>query len=154
MIGGHATLLVLSLMTVASASVAQSSEALSQPECFDALVTGKALKQSPTVFPDCGGDCIVMSWPWIVDVDVRRVLQGHAPTGHITVLTVQHTDRRTNRSTRWWLRRNTLGVFNALGVDDENRLPRCASDAAPAEPYVRPTKGQTLEDLRRQGEQQ
>ena len=127
---------------------------MSPPECFDALVVGKALRQSPTAFSDCGDDCIVMSWPWIVDIDVRRVLKGEAPTGRITVFTVQHTDRRTNRGTRWWLRRNASGVFNVLGVENENELPRCASDTPPVAPYVRPTEGRTLEDVRREGEQQ
>jgi hypothetical protein len=124
-----------------------------EPNCFDALVSATILRQTPTVLPDCGNDCIVMSWPWILDLDVERVLEGRAPSGPLTVLTVQHTDFRDDLGARrWWLRRNTLGGFNVLRFEAEAKPPRCPLETPPARPFITPPEGQTLQDLRREGE--
>jgi len=80
-------------------------------------------------------------------------VKGAAPTGRLKVLTIQHTDYRTDMGEfRWWLRRNTLGGFNARLVRPGPPLPMCAKDTPPARPYIRPAPGQTLDDLERQSE--
>lgn len=124
-----------------------------QAECFDALVVARLTDQIPTALRECD-DCVVISWPWILQLHVQEVVKGRAPIGPITVLRVQHTSLRTGRSDRWWLRRNALGVFNVLRLDTPNTAPpRCAPGTPPTTPYIQPAEGKTLEDLRREGEQ-
>ena len=133
---------------------AHAGSTATDPDCFDALVYASIVRQTPTVFPDCGDDCIVMSWPWVVELDVERVIRGKVPSISLTVITVQHTSYRTDLGARrWWLRRNSLGAFNVLRLDDKARLPRCAEGSMPAKPYIRPGDGRTLRDLAREGEE-
>jgi len=141
--------LVLTLMVAGGASllVMLGKELPPEPDCVDALVTAQAIEQTPTAYPDCG-DCFVLTWPWIVELDVNRVLKGQAPTGRVTVLTFQHMEEPTDRDTRWGLRRNSLGVFNEVHLAPGAVLPVCAADAPPVEPVIRPANGQTLDDLR------
>lgn len=119
-------------------------------ECYDAEVSARIVSQTPTVIPDCD-DCIIMRWPWIVDLDVRRVHSGEVRRGRLTVLTVQHTDFRPDLGVvRWKLRRNTQGGFNVMWFgEDPGR--QCSRDEPPASPYITPPNGQNLEDLRREG---
>jgi hypothetical protein len=134
-------------------SEARADEPSSAQDCIDALVSAKIVRQVPSIFPDCGDGCIVMSWPWFVDFEVKRVLKGRAPTGRITVLTVQHTSFRLDLPARpWALRRNDLGGFNLIRTGDSQQLPLCHRDASPAPPYIRPSEGRTLADLIREGE--
>ena len=140
---------------MAMAAVAASSTAAAEDpiECFDALVSAKILRQTPSAFPNCGDDCIIISWPWFMEIDVKRVIEGRAPKGRQLILTVQHTSFRKDPGTRrWWLRRNSLGGFNLLRTSDE-KLPRCTEDSMPTDPYIRPAPGQTLDDLVREGEE-
>ena len=119
-------------------------------ECYDAEVSARIVSQTPTVMQDCN-DCIIMRWPWIVDLDVRRVYSGELRRGRLTVLTVQHTDfRRDLSAVRWKLRHNSQGGFNVVwfGEDPERQ---CSPDEPPAPAYITPPSGQTLEDLRREG---
>ncbi|WP_199229156.1 hypothetical protein [Caulobacter endophyticus] len=118
----------------------------------DKVVKARVLRETPTAAYDCGPDRIVMSWPWIVELNVGRVLSGHATTGRLTVLTVQHTHTLRGRQYHLrWLQRNTLGAFNVLSVDPRNPPLQCAADAPPARPYVQPPDGKTLLDLEREG---
>ncbi len=147
-------LLTRGLLFFGAALVGPIPAIADEPHCFDAFVSAKILRQTPTPASDCGDDCIVMSWPWILDLEVEHVLKGRAPTGRLTVLTVQHTYFRTGLGARrWWLRRNMLGGFNVL-MEAETTPSRCAKDTPPAQPYVTPSEGQTLRDLRRDGERQ
>lgn len=124
-----------------------------EPECFDAQVYASITKQTPTVIPDCGPDCIIMRWPWILDLDVKRVLKGDVMSSHITVLTVQHTYYRSDLGARRWaLRRNSLQTFNVLTGDRVAGLERCPRGTEPAKPYIRPPTGKTLADIAREGE--
>jgi hypothetical protein len=133
-------------------AAAQPTEAAIEAECFDAEVSATIVRQIPTVTPEC--DCIIMRWPWIVDLRVRRVHAGHVQRGPLTVLTVQHTDHRTDLGARrWLLRRNTLGGFNVVHDSDEGLLRRCSAGAPAARPFITPAQGQTLDDLRRAGEE-
>jgi len=96
-------------------------------------------------------DCVVISWPWIVTLEVDKVARGRVPTNQITVLNVQHVHFRGDRLSRWWLRRNTLGVFNVLRLENGSKPPRCPADADPAQPLITPPTGQSLKDLEREG---
>lgn len=143
-------------MIVASALV--SSHALAQdaeepPECYDAIVLAKIVKQTPSVFPNCGDDCIVMVWPWFLQLDVKRVVEGQAAKGLHLTLAMQHTSFRKDLGRRrWWLRRNSLGGFNVLRFGDDTKPARCASGISPANPYIRPSPDKTLQDLLRDGQ--
>jgi hypothetical protein len=133
--------------------VAQAEGAASDHECFDAVVLAQIRRQTPTDIGNCGDDCIIEEWPWILDLDVRTVLRGRAPLGDVTVLTVQHTNYRSDLGVqRWWLRRNALGLFNVLRVSRGTNLPPCAVGDGPATPYISPANGRTIEDVRREGE--
>jgi hypothetical protein len=144
----------LFLGVLAAGSIAPTIAHADDPEvadCYDVVVSARPTRQVPTPIPDCE-DCIIMSWPWFVTLDVERVVKGRAPSGRITVLTVQHTYLRTDRPNRFWLRRNTLGGFNALRIGDSNKPAHCAKSAPPADPYISPGDGQTLKDLERESE--
>jgi hypothetical protein len=124
----------------------------SSPDCYDAIVSAVVVRQQPTLMEDCD-DCIIISWPWFVDLDVRRVVEGRASRGPLTVLAVLHTGyRRDLGQRRWWLRRNTLGGFNLLRFAEDEPPVRCLADAEPARPYYRPGPDQTLTDVRRAAE--
>jgi hypothetical protein len=123
-------------------------------ECYDAIVSARLLRQTPSVFPDCGPDCITITWPWFLKLDVRKTLVGEAPRGELLALTMQHTYFRSNLGSRkWWLRRNSIGGFNILRFAEEQKLRRCAPDTAVAKAYIMPAPGQTIDDLLREGEQ-
>lgn len=141
------------LSALAAASLAGAAGAFAQDaECYDAEVSARIVSQTPTVTPGCD-DCIIMRWPWIVDLDVRRVHSGDAHRGPLTVLTVQHTDFRHDIGmVRWKLRRNTRGQFNVVWFG-ENPTRQCSPSESLAQPYITPADGQTLEDLRREGRQ-
>lgn len=134
-------------------SVAWADAALAQvPECYDVLASARVVRQTPTPSPGCGDDCVVMSWPWIVDLDVRSVVRGTAKRGLATVLTLQHTDFREGLVDVWWLRRNTLGSFNVVAVGSDEEVARCAANSPPARPYLQPRPGKSLADVRRDSE--
>lgn len=140
------------LLASASTFLAGATQA-AEPDCYDAEVSARITRQTPTVAGDCGPDCIIISWPWIVDLDVRRVYSGVLSRGSITVLTLQHTYwGRSRVGHRYWLRRNTVGTFNVLQVDESQKPERCAADALPAQAFIRPPEGKTLDDLRQEGE--
>ncbi len=137
---------------LSSTAVAQSIE--ETPECYDAIVSAKIVLQTPSVFPNCGDDCIVMVWPWFLQLDVKRIVEGHATKGRQLMLAMQHTYFRKDLGTqRWWLRRNSLGGFNVLRFGKENIPVRCADGVSPANPYIRPAPGKTLQDLLREGQE-
>ena len=122
------------------------------PRCYDTVVVGRLVRQTPTVMPSCT-DCFIMAWPYIDVLDVKRVVRGHAPRGPLTVLSVQHTWlRMTQKDDRWWLRLNTAGGYNV--ISDGPHAPLCAKGEAPAQPFIEPRAGQTLGDLERDGDQQ
>lgn len=130
----------------------EARDPIPEPDCYDAVVLAKIARQTPTVVPDCGEDCIVMRWPWIVDLDVMRVVDGTAPTGRVTVLTIQHTYYRDDgRALQWQLRRNALGVFNVVTPAQGAKAALCPAGHPAARPYISPEAGKTLRDLRLEG---
>ncbi|CAN5255705.1 hypothetical protein BH10PSE2_BH10PSE2_02080 [soil metagenome] len=140
------------IATVALTSGLAATHAVAdEVECYDAEVSARIVSQTPTVFPDYGDGSIVISWPWIVDLDINRVRSGNIRHGHLTVLAVMHNNyRRDLGSRRWKLRRNDLGGFNLLR-SAENLTTRCGADQPPAKAFITPPDGQTVEDLRREG---
>ena len=142
------------LVAATIAGLATPSSAASEADCFDAEVTATIVRQTPTDYHGCGDDCIVMSWPWFVELNVERIHQGRAAKGTLTVLTVQHTYYRTDLGARrWLLRRNTLGSFNVVRSNAGERPQRCSAGSPPARPYIVPADGKTLDELRRELEQ-
>jgi len=133
------------------AAIASESEETAQ--CYDAVVSARIVRQTPSVMPDCDG-CWMMVWPWFLELDVRRVEEGQASRGLQLTLALQHTYFRTDLGIqRWWLRRNSLGGFNVLRLGNEDKPRRCADGSAPAAPYLRPGPGKTLQDFLREGQQ-
>jgi hypothetical protein len=118
--------------------------------CFDALVSAKIIKEVPSDTPDCGPDCIVVRWPWFIDLKVERVLKGHVPSRKLSVLAVLHTDLTTEQPLTWSLRRNKDGGFNADPFAEKGAT-RCKSTDEPVEAYLRTAEGQTLDELRQAG---
>ncbi len=150
--GSDARLILGGFAAIALAS-AEPAGAATEAECFDAEVSATIGRQTPTVMPECGG-CIIMRWPWIVDLRVRRVHAGQVQRGPLTVLTLQHTDYRTDLGARrWLLRRNTLGSFNVVHHPERGALRRCSADAPAVRPLIRPADGETINELRRTGEE-
>jgi hypothetical protein len=95
-----------------------------------------------------------MSWPYFIDLKIKRVLDGQIADKELTALSVQHTYWRSDLGTkRWWLRRNTEGGYNILRVDSGTEPSRCATGTEPARAYLTPRQGQTLDDMRIAGEQ-
>lgn len=122
-----------------------------EADCFDAEVSARIVQQTPTVMSSCD-DCIIMRWPWIIDLDIRRVYSGPVERGHLAVLTLQHTDfRRDLGARRWKLRRNTQGSFNVVEFSEDDPAIRCPADGPPALALITPPDGGTLDDLRREG---
>ncbi len=123
-------------------------------ECFDVLVLAKVVGQVPSDFPNSDDGYIIMSWPYFIDLDIDRVIEGQISARKITALSVQHTYWRSDRGARkWWLRRNTVSGYNILRVDDGPKPPKCPEGAAPDRAYLEPAPGLTLGDMRRAGEQ-
>lgn len=137
-----------------TAAISSSACAKTQeiPDCYDAVVVAKIMRQTPSVFPDSNDGYIVMVWPWFLELEVRRAVSGAVPIGPLIVQSMQHTGFRENLgSRRWWLRRNSLGGFNLLRFEESEGLSKCSADGHLAEPYIRPGPGQTIESLLRDG---
>jgi hypothetical protein len=150
--GSNARLILGGFASVALAS-AEPVGAATEGECFDAEVSATIIRQTPTALPECD-DCIIMRWPWIVDLRVRRVHAGQVQRGRLTVLTLQHNHYRTDLGARrWLLRRNTAGSFNVVHHPEGETLRRCPEDAPAARPFIRPADGEKLNDPRRAGEE-
>lgn len=136
----------------ASYAVANEQTEVSS-DCYDAVVKARIVAQVPSVVPDCGPDCIIMVWPWFLDLDVSKILVGDVPRGRLQALIMLHTYYRKDLGIRrWWLRRNTLGGFNVLRSGDEAIKARCAKGSTPAKPYIDPGPDKTLSSLRAEGE--
>lgn len=135
-----------------SAPAQAADEGVDPPSCYDAQVVARIVRQTPSEFPSCGEGCVVMRWPWFVDLDVEHVARGGVSQGRMRVLTVQHTYMRWDRPVRFWLRRNDLRGFNVLWDVDEKRPRRCSPQDGRARAYIHPGPGQTLGELAAAGE--
>jgi hypothetical protein len=128
----------------ASAQVAENDP----PACFDAVISARPVHQIPSEMPEC--DCIIMQWPWFVDLQIDRVLKGKAEKGTVSALAMMHTYIDSDNSKFWGLRRNTAGGFNATFI--LKRPTVCATNSKAVEPYLQVQAGQTMEELRSAGE--
>lgn len=143
-----------SLVALGWPTSATSSSPDKARECFDVLVVAKVVGQIPSDFPGLDDDYIVMSWPYFIDLDIVRVVKGQVEAKKITALSVQHTYWRSDlRARRWWLRRNTASGYNILRIEKGAEPPKCPQGATPARAYLEPAPGQTLDDMRKAGEQ-
>lgn len=134
--------------TSATSSSPQQAQA-----CFDALVVAKVVGQVPSDFPNSDNDYINMSWPYFIDLDIVRVVEGQIEGRKVTALSVQHTYWRSDlRARRWWLRRNTASGYNILRIENGAKPPKCPQGAAPDRAYLEPAPGQTLDEMRKAGE--
>jgi hypothetical protein len=138
-------------LILATAAAISAGSAADESICYDVKLVAKPIAQVPNVFPeaDCA-DCIVMRWPWFLDLRVKRVVEGSLEGEQVRVLTVQHATMKPRNMT-WWLRRNSAGGFNAIWADDEALARRCPPDTPLAVPYIQPGPGETLDDLRVKG---
>ena len=142
---------VLVAMLIGSNAQAQGSD--DAAECYDAVVKGRIVEQTPSVFPEGDDGSITMVWPWFLKLNVSKVVVGAAPTGPLLVLSMQHTSFRKGLGwRRWWLRRNSLGGFNLLRFGKAQNLPRCLAGGEVAAALIRPGPNQTLEGLLTDGE--
>lgn len=150
------TLKLIGAMIVVSQLIAATFARASDDHvpCFDVSVKAIIADEVPSNYSDCGSDCIIISWPWFVDLKIRSVLQGELKDKELSVLAVMHT-RHSNagkRAQTRWLRRNSEGGFNLLRLGDDDRPEQCSPDTPPMRAYLIPTEGRTLADERREGE--
>ena len=145
---------VASLAASGCATSAALTSAQQAGECFDVLVLAKVAGQVPSDTAQSDDGYIIMSWPYFIDLNIDRVIEGQIEARTITALSVQHTYWRSDLGARkWWLRRNTVSGYNILRIEDGAKLPKCPQGAAPDRAYLEPGPGQTLDDMRRAGEQ-
>ena len=138
---------VLALLT----GLATSSAALASDDvCYDLKVEATPMAQIPSEFPDDDPEVIVISWPWFVDLKIKRVLEGTAPSKSISTLAVLHGAFPPKKRV-WFLRRNTAGSFNVIRQDPRT-LSRCAQGLGDAKPYLVPPVGKTYKDFRQEAE--
>ncbi|MEP3051118.1 MAG: hypothetical protein ABJP48_08430 [Erythrobacter sp.] len=142
--------LVVSFAVSALLAISHSARA-EDAQCYDVKVRAKAVSQIPTVLPDQPG-FIVLTWPWFVDLRIRRVIDGELDANEVTALAVLHSEY-TEKHRIFLLRRNTLGGFNILGPEEPDEVPKCEIEIGPARPYILADSAETLEDYRRAGEE-
>jgi hypothetical protein len=139
------------LLSVSASAPAEDGEASSP--CYDVRISARAVEQIPSLIPESDDpNVIAMSWPWFLELEIVRVLDGQLTEPRVTVLSVQHTYFVSEKRT-WLLRRNTLGGFNLVGRGSDEKVRRCSSGMPPAEPYLAQGPGKTLEQLRKEGEE-
>ena len=150
----HIATLIFAFSAAGCATPRTPSPSSSSEGCFDALVVAAVVGQVPSDLPNPGDGTIIMSWPYFIDLKIKRVIEGDLDLKELTVLSIQHTYWRSDLGdSRWWLRRNTEGSFNILRVEDDEEPQRCASGILPARAYLTPGPNQSLDDMRRAGEQ-
>lgn len=132
---------VIKRILFAAVSLSPVSAALAQAhpsgECFDALVTARIIRQLPSPLPNCGSNCIIVAWPWRLDVEVEQVAKGTSSTGPQTLLALQHSYlSQDQRRIQAWLRRHSGGGFNIVKLADGVDLAPCPVGSKPARPYL------------------
>lgn len=120
------------------------------PDCYDVKIRARAVDQIPSDIPDCGSDCIIMQWPWFIDLRVTRVLDGAIPDKIVRVLALEHT-YYVKRERTWFLRKNGAGGYNVLTPEEGQRLNQCSADASPVKAYIDVASAQRLDEFREEG---
>ncbi|MFC4292531.1 hypothetical protein ACFOWX_08910 [Sphingorhabdus arenilitoris] len=141
----------LKLVTALAAFATCSTAIAADIECYDAKIRAKPIAQIPVVLGDNGED-IIMLWPWFLDLKIKQVIEGEVPERKITILALLHTKFREKTLTML-LRRNTAGTFNLIRAEPSS-VRRCEVGSEPVPPYIRPANGTTLDDYRRDGEEE
>ena len=136
----------LALAIAALSGCATTSPSVSETDCYDLKVRAKPVGQFPTPFPN-DPNYIVISWPWFVDLEVSRVIDGRSNDPEISALAVLHSGY-VDKTRTWLLRENTLGKYNILRLAEPEKAKRCAQGVTRPEPYLRPSEGESLESLR------
>ncbi|MEQ1725666.1 MAG: hypothetical protein ABL882_07055 [Sphingopyxis sp.] len=150
-----AALLVGVILNHSTPLPAKERDAISDFPCYDILVEAHIIAQVPSPLPDIDDGSIIMSWPWFIDLNIDRVLEGSVQRGRISVLTLQHAYFRPDLgSRRWEMQRNDMNGFNARMADPVQDMPRCEEGIIPAPAYIRNEEGLGLEEIRREGERQ
>ena len=138
-----AFLALASALLAGCASIPPSS---SETDCYDLKVRAKPVGQFYTPLPN-DPNYIVLRWPWFVDLEVTRVIDGQLDDPKISALAVLHS-AYVDETRTWLLREHTLGGYNILNLAEPEKSKRCASGEALPEPYLRLSEGETLESLR------
>jgi hypothetical protein len=140
---------LIALATIASLPAAVSAEALfNADDCYDLKIQARVIEQIPSEIPNCA-DCIIMSWPWFLDLKIRHILGGDRQPRVVRVLSVQHTYLKSRYGT-WRLRKNAAGGLNVVSA--EVAAQRCAISSPPTSAYIKPPKGESMDTLRAKGE--
>ena len=125
-----------------------------EAHCYDAHVTARVVGQVPTVVGDPvdenGEPIIIMRWPWILDLQVRRTHSGDLPHRRVRALSVQHSALATPVR-EFHLRKNDQGGYNFVWQGQDEAMSLCSPDQPPARAYYVPREGETLDDARREG---
>jgi hypothetical protein len=87
----YALLMVPWSAAMAVASSHHAVSAATEVTCFDAEVSASIVRQTPTITPG-GENCLIMRWPWIVDLRIQRVHASEVRRGPLTVLTLEHVN--------------------------------------------------------------
>ncbi|MBX7493579.1 hypothetical protein K3163_10200 [Qipengyuania sp. 1NDW9] len=136
----------MAIVIAALSGCATTPTSVNETDCYDLKVRAKAIGQFPTPFPN-DPNYIVISWPWFVDLEVARVIDGRMNDPEISALAVLHS-RYVDKTLTWFLRENTLGEYNILRLAEPEKAKKCAPGVVRPEPYLRPSEGETLASLR------
>jgi hypothetical protein len=118
--------------------------------CFDVKIKARAIEQIPSDIGKPTDGSIIMTWPWFIDLEVKRVLNGELLSNVVTVQSLQHT-HFVSRTRTWYLRRNSLGGFNAIVWAEGTYLKLCDAGSAPVDAFVSSSR-QTEAELRAAGQ--
>ena len=136
----------MALAIAALSGCATTPPNFNEPDCYDLKVRAKPVGQFPTPFPN-DPNYIVISWPWFVDLEVSRVIDGRLDDSKISALAILHSGY-VDKPRTWLLRENTLGKYNILRLAEPGKSKRCVQGVDRPEPYLRPSEGETLASLR------
>jgi hypothetical protein len=138
---------ILAFVILALMGCATTAPTTGETDCYDLKLRAKPIAQIPTPFPN-DLEYIVISWPWFVDLEVTRVIDGEVREREISALAVLHS-AYVDKTRTWLLRKHKLGGYNILRLAEPSQAKRCAQGEARPEPYLRPSENETLANLRR-----
>lgn len=134
----------------AAIAIVEPASGTPSSDCYDLKINARIVEQIPSEAPECD-DCIITRWPWFLDFEVKRIVEGEWKDKRLTALSVQHTYLKSRYGT-WLLRKNDLGGYNILISKDRMMPIRCPANTRPAIAYLRPGPNQSLDEMRYAGE--
>lgn len=134
-----ATPTLLSIAALSAWQPAATSAAAGDRRCFDVAAIASLERYEPTdieeVRRELGGDAIVIRWPWLVDIDIDKVILGVEPRRNLRVtLTLHNALRRDIAHVLLLMRRTRDGGYVVVDYD-----PYIARDHHRR--WVRPVEG-------------